>query len=186
MPLGPSNFGNSMITSSSSAPILVPKTGGGAVVLDRIALSGDKSTAGYSESWLQDLLYRFPNALPIDEIDDGFSELIPVCKEMNTPVGSVNVVYITPSGRPVIVEAKLWRNPEARRKVVGQILDYAQALSRWNFITFDAAVKSARRAEDKAAPQEFVIWRRRTMRTSTRRSFVMLYPEACGAGRCCS
>ena len=69
-----------MIKSSSSAPILVPKTGGSAVVLDRIPLSVDKSTADYSESWLQDLLYRFPNSLPIDEIDDGFSGLIPVCK----------------------------------------------------------------------------------------------------------
>src|SRR3954470_11804394 len=128
-----------MIKSSSSTPILVPKTGGGAVVLDRIPLSGDKSTADYSESWLQDLLYRFPNALPIDEIDDGYSQLIPVCKEMNTPKGPIDVVYITPSGRPVILEAKLWRNPEARRKVVAQILDYAQALSRWNFTTFDAA-----------------------------------------------
>jgi hypothetical protein len=27
----------------------------------------------------------------------------------------------------------LWRNPEARRQVVGQILDYAQEISRWSF-----------------------------------------------------
>ncbi len=32
-----------------------------------------------------------------------------------------------------MVEAKLWRNPEARRKVVGQILDYAKELSRWDY-----------------------------------------------------
>jgi hypothetical protein len=32
-----------------------------------------------------------------------------------------------------IVEAKLWRNPEARRKVIGQILDYAKELSRWDY-----------------------------------------------------
>ncbi len=33
----------------------------------------------------------------------------------------------------MLVEAKLWRNPEARRKVIGQILDYAKELSRWNY-----------------------------------------------------
>jgi hypothetical protein len=30
------------------------------------------------------------------------------------------------------VECKLWRNPEGRREVVGQILDYAKELSRWS------------------------------------------------------
>jgi len=33
---------------------------------------------------------------------------------------------------PVLVECKLWRNPEGRREVVGQILDYAKELSRWS------------------------------------------------------
>jgi hypothetical protein len=62
-------------------------------------------------------------------------------------------VYVTPTGRPVIVEAKLWRNPDARRKVIGQILDYAKELSRWNYDTFDAAVRRARRAEDGPSPK---------------------------------
>ncbi|MHB9833319.1 hypothetical protein Q8F57_000625 [Paraburkholderia terrae] len=39
---------------------------------------------------------------------------------------------VTPSGLPVLVECKLWRNPEARREVVGQILDYAKELTRWS------------------------------------------------------
>jgi hypothetical protein len=111
-------------------------------------LSGAESSAEYSESWLQDLLYTFPESLPIAEIDGGFADLIPVCREMSTPAGPVDVLYITPNGRPVIVEAKLWRNPEARRKVVGQILDYAKELSHWNYESLDAAVRAARRAED--------------------------------------
>src|SRR5262245_17435409 len=135
------------MSNSFSKPVLIPQTGE-AVVLERVPLTGADSTAEYSETWLQDLLYRFPQALPITEIDEGFSDLIAVCKEMNTPVGAVDVVYITANGRPVIVEAKLWRNPEARRKVVGQILDYAKELSRWTYESFDAAVRSARRNED--------------------------------------
>jgi hypothetical protein len=39
---------------------------------------------------------------------------------------------VTPSGLPVLVACKLWRNPEARREVVSQILDYAKELSRWS------------------------------------------------------
>ena len=30
----------------------------------------------------------------------------------------------------MLIECKLWRNPEARREVVGQILDYAKVLTR--------------------------------------------------------
>jgi hypothetical protein len=39
----------------------------------------------------------------------------------------------TPNGDIVIIETKLWRNPEARRKVVAQILDYAKELANWSY-----------------------------------------------------
>ena len=51
--------------------------------------------------------------------------------ELKTPAGPIDNFMVTPSGLPVLVECKLWRNPEARRQVVGQILDYAKELSRW-------------------------------------------------------
>ena len=140
------------MTSAFASPLIV-RADQTSIGLERVALSGTNSTAAYDEDWLQDLLYRHPNALPIAEIDDSFSGLVPVCREMATPAGPVDVVYVTPSGRPVLVEAKLWRNPEARRKVIGQILDYAKELSRWNYETFDAAVRGARRAEDGARPK---------------------------------
>ena len=37
------------------------------------------------------------------------------------------------TGRIIILEAKLWRNPESKRKVIAQILDYASELTRWSF-----------------------------------------------------
>lgn len=138
--------------SAFTAPLIV-RTDGTSTALVRVALSGSESEKAYSEDWLQDLLYRHPQALPVAEIDDSFSGLVPVCREMDTPVGPVDVVYVTRSGRPVIVEAKLWRNPESRRKVIGQILDYAKELSRWNYETFDAAVRRARRRDEGDRPQ---------------------------------
>ena len=140
------------MTSAYATPLIV-QPDQTSVPLERVSLSGAESTEVYSEDWLQNLLYSHPQSLPIAEIDDSFSGLVPVCREMNTSAGPVDVVYITPSGRPVIVEAKLWRNPEARRKVIGQLLDYAKELSRWNYETFDAAVRRARRAEDGDSPK---------------------------------
>ena len=46
--------------------------------------------------------------------------------------GPIDNLLVTPAGLPVLVECKLWRNPQARREVVGQILDYAKELSRWS------------------------------------------------------
>ena len=47
-----------------------------------------------------------------------------------------------------MVECKLWRNPQARREVVAQILDYAKEISRWSYRELDEAVRSARRSDD--------------------------------------
>jgi len=114
-----------------ASPILI-KNGQLATVLDRIPLSGIGEFQ-YDENWLQALLYDHPHALPISEIDRSYLNLVPICREMNTLAGPVDVLYVTPEGKLVILEAKLWRNPEARRKVIGQILDYAKELGSWSY-----------------------------------------------------
>jgi hypothetical protein len=113
--------------------------------LSQVSLEGAGSA--YDEKWLQNLLYAHPEAIPIDQIDGSFAGIVPVCVEMNTPAGPIDVLYATPSGRLVVLEVKLWRNPEARRKVIAQILDYAKELSRSSYETLDARVRDARRAE---------------------------------------
>ncbi|MCY4610342.1 MAG: DUF4268 domain-containing protein [Gammaproteobacteria bacterium] len=91
------------------------------------------TSAEYDEGWLQDLLFEHPEALPINEIDRTFAPAIPICKELNTPAGPMDALLATPKGRLIILETKLWRNPEARRAVIGQILDYAKELSRLTY-----------------------------------------------------
>ena len=121
-----------MMDSQYGLPVLI-WNGNDPVELQRVSLGRSGETNGYNESWLQELVFNKPACLPVAEIDQAFSELIPVCRELNTPVGPIDVLYVTPKGRLVILEAKLWRNPEARRKVVGQILDYAKEVSRWTY-----------------------------------------------------
>lgn len=88
---------------------------------------------GFTEKWLQDRLIENPSSLPLQEIDPAYEKICPLCMEMNTGAGPIDVIYVTPHGRLVIIETKLWRNPEARRKVVGQILDYAKELRQWSY-----------------------------------------------------
>lgn len=112
----------------------------GAQALARVPLGVTGSDGGGCEDWLQNLIYENPMCLPIDQIDAGYLPLVPLCREMQTGAGPIDVVFATPTGRLVVLEAKLWRNPEARRKVVGQILDYAKELRGWSYDDLQRAV----------------------------------------------
>lgn len=101
--------------------------------LPKINLGQTTGGQTYDENWLQDIIFRHPNSLPIQELDSSFGPLIPVCREMESGAGPIDLVYINPNGMLTLVECKLWKNPEARREVVGQILDYAKELSGWRY-----------------------------------------------------
>jgi hypothetical protein len=111
-----------------SVPILL--SSGGAQPLKPIAERGGGDAV--SEASIKALVHQHPARLPIAEIDAMFSGAVPICTELDTPAGAIDNFLVTPSGLPVLVECKLWRNPEARRVVVSQILDYAKELSRWS------------------------------------------------------
>ena len=110
-----------------------PDNGAPAETLHRVPLGTSTAGGGLAESDLQDLLFRFPSALPIPAIDTAYADAVPVCRELSTPAGYVDALYINPLGRLTLAEFKLWRNPQARREVVGQILDYAKELASWGY-----------------------------------------------------
>ena len=86
------------------------------------------------EHVLRDLIHDNPTILPVHALDPSFGRLFTVARELNIPgVGFVDVLLADERGRLVVVECKLWRNPQARREVVGQILDYARELSRYAY-----------------------------------------------------
>ena len=85
------------------------------------------------EATLQDLLFQHPQALPIASIDASYGGAVPVCKELYTSAGYVDAIFVNALGRLTLAEFKLWRNPQARREVIGQILDYAKELASWNY-----------------------------------------------------
>lgn len=92
-----------------------------------------ESVNPFLEGEIQDLIFKHPECLPISDIDESYNPVIPVCKELRTNAGPFDIFMVTPNGDLVIVETKLWSNPEARRKVVAQILDYAKEISNWSY-----------------------------------------------------
>ncbi|MEM9948340.1 MAG: hypothetical protein AAF810_20090 [Cyanobacteria bacterium P01_D01_bin.36] len=102
-------------------------------MLPRVQLTERDKKVGYDEAFIENILFEHPEILPISEIDATYQNPVSVCTQLSTEAGILDVLYITPTGRLVILEAKLWRNPEAKRKVIAQLLDYAAALARWSY-----------------------------------------------------
>ena len=86
------------------------------------------------ESWLQVLLDAAPSVIPVADIDERVEPpLFSLGREVETASGCIDNLFLSQSGHVVVVETKLWRNPEARRTVVAQILDYATHLRGWDY-----------------------------------------------------
>lgn len=107
--------------------------------LERVPLGSRE----FNEDWLQDLIFRQPDLLPCSELDPAFGRMRSLARELPTERGPVDVVLANEDGRVALVECKLWRNPEARRKVVAQIMDYAAAMSKWSTSHFEEMLKGA-------------------------------------------
>jgi hypothetical protein len=152
----PNRKGRSQYASPLWLQSLEPGTTG--ISLQRLPFSSEKGVAGpqYDEAWLQRLLYRHPEALPIMELEPGIGELVAVGLELPTPAGFLDNLFVTRTGNIVLVECKRWRNPEARRLVIAQIIDYAQSISRWGYADFDAAVRKSQDAQGKALNQPLI------------------------------
>lgn len=127
-----------MSKSQLTTPLVIRN--GRAAQLQRVPFG----ETGFTESWLQELLYLNPSLLPIDDIEALFGKLIPLARELPTNAGFIDLVFINREGLLTLVETKLWRNPEARRQVVAQIVDYAKEMGKWTYEELTAAASAAR------------------------------------------
>lgn len=104
--------------------------------LERIRLGNGT----HDEAWLQELIHEQPSILPIADIEPGFGYPSSVAREVPCGHGSIDNLFMTPSGDIVLVETKLWRNSEIRREVVAQALDYVAALTVMDYPRFEKAI----------------------------------------------
>ena len=102
------------------------------------------------EESLTELLFRFPGILPVAAIDAAYAAPVPICRELHTPAGPIDALYINDLGRLILAEFKLWRNPQARREVIGQILDYTKELASWTYEDLQREVSKALRRKGNA------------------------------------
>ena len=91
----------------------------------------------FDEKWLQEVL--FANIELIQPTDASYDKLrlIPLCRELNLNDGIRNlyldILAITETGKLILIECKLWKNPQARREVLAQAFEYASLLQSLSY-----------------------------------------------------
>lgn len=126
-----------ILSKSNGRPVLVDAKGG-SQSLERVSLT-PAGQSEFDEAWLQRLIHENPACLPISDIEPGLDQFFSICREMPTPHGPIDNLLLTGRGDIAIVETKLFRNPEARRKVLAQALDYATCLFAMGYEAFERA-----------------------------------------------
>lgn len=95
-----------------------------------------------AESELQKLLIESPSLVTIDEIREEVSPLVFAVSEFGLPgSGSTDVLAFSSQGDIAIIECKLAANPEIKRKVIGQILEYAAYLWQMSYEQIDSRIQ---------------------------------------------
>jgi len=106
-----------------------------------------------SEEELQTFLREHADLMPLEEIELGTPPLLCIGCEVGVASGAQDILYIDQNGLLTVVETKLRKNPEARREVVGQILEYAAQMSAWT--PADVERQAQRFFAGKSCPQAY-------------------------------
>lgn len=136
-----------MSPASRHSPPLLVREGQPPLKLERLSLGVGELGGQRREEFIQELVHGSPDIIPMADIEPAFSPLLSVCRELETPAGFLDNLWLTPSGGLVLGECKLVRNPQTRREVLSQALDYARAVSAWHYEELEnAAIKAGRGA----------------------------------------
>ena len=91
----------------------------------------------FDEKWLQDVLFGNIDLIQPTDSSYGKIKLIPLCRELNLNDGIRNlyldILAVTETGKLILIECKLWKNPQARREVLAQAFEYASLLQSLSY-----------------------------------------------------
>jgi hypothetical protein len=120
-------------------------------------------TAYVAEDVLQDLLARYPDLLPGDQIDpENPRRWLLVSREMGVPGDegeadrwSLDHLFLDQDGVPTFVECKRATDTRSRREVIAQMLDYAaNGVEYWNMERIRQSAAETAQQNGKALDDE--------------------------------
>ncbi len=103
-----------------------------------------------NEAELQNILYESPEIIPIEKLGENLPKPKLFIKEAGLPgSGNTDLIGIDEKGGITIIECKLATNTDIRRKVIGQVLEYAAHLWRMTYDQFDDICSKAEKWGEK-------------------------------------
>jgi hypothetical protein len=93
-----------------------------------------------AEDELQRLLAEEPSLISINEVREAAGVLVAAVREFPLEIGAIDLVGFTANGDIAVIECKLANNPEIKRKVIGQVLEYGANLWGMDYETLDEKV----------------------------------------------
>lgn len=99
----------------------------------------------FKEQLLQELIDATPNVLPVREYLPSTTALFSLGREVPVDLGAgqgfIDNLLVTNDGYLVIVETKLYRNPEGIREVIAQTLQYGMAVGQMSMTELEARIQ---------------------------------------------
>lgn len=99
----------------------------------------------FDEKLLQELIDATPNVLPVREYLPSTTALFSLGREIPVDLGAnqgfIDNLLVTNDGYLVIVETKLYRNPEGIREVIAQTLQYGMSIGQMPLMELESRIK---------------------------------------------
>ena len=77
-----------------------------------------------SEAEFESFLEAQPSTIPAKEIDPAIQAILPIGRQVTVGSYSIDLLFLADTGHLLVLECKLIENPECRREVVSQLLEY--------------------------------------------------------------
>jgi hypothetical protein len=104
----------------------------------------------------QELIAKFPEIIvSIPELEIPPCNSILVIREYSTSRGSIDLLMITENSDILLIETKLYRNPESHRTVVAQAIDYVKSFTDTDLDTLRSSFLRSRYSDTKLAEALF-------------------------------
>jgi hypothetical protein len=82
------------------------------------------------EETFESTLEKYPDAVPISEINPLAKVAVPIGRQVTLGNNSLDLLFLDDTGSLLAIECKLIQNPEARREVVAQLIEYGMTIEK--------------------------------------------------------
>ena len=122
------------------------------------------SVGGIKERVLQTIIDEHPDVLPLNEFFPAANTVCSLGREIPVELaeragerqGYIDNLLVTDDGHLVLVETKLWRNPEAVRQVIAQVMEYSMAIGGLGLLELEKAIRQGDPRSCRLAQMETV------------------------------